>query len=627
VRLPSRLTVLTATLLVLLPALAILQYQWVGQLGDAARDRMQRNLHNAAQQFRESFDGEIARAFISLQVDAAVAREQAWSRYAARYAAWASTTAFANMVDRVYLIDAQGRDLRLRRWDDRGEFVPAEWKGALAIAREHFKSELAAFAAGDRQRSERRLFREHAGLLIAPLVDIHFGPPPAATAARPLEGRQINASVVSVFGFTVIELNLPAIRDHILPALARRHFSSTDGDAYRVAVVDAAAPANVVFRSAPDVVIDPKGADVNVPIFGAHHDPLMFFARGLTREHVPPDRRNMIVSVLREKRDGGEVMMQTRMASSDNGRWRLLAQHERGSLEAAVGGMRQRNLLISFGILLLMGVSIGLLTLSSRRAQALAQQRMEFVAGVSHELRTPVAVIRSAGENLSHGVVGDPERVRRYGDAIQSEARRLGEMVERVLHFAGIESGRVVRSPVAVEPLVQEAIAAALAQSPESYTIERQIAADLPPVLGEPASLRSAIQNLVGNAMKYGGPDRWIRVRAEAGVRRGHRPFDGAARIPEVRITVEDHGRGVASADLPRIFDPFYRGADATERQIQGTGLGLALVRRIAQAHGGRVTVVTREGIGSAFTLHLPPAASMHDKPLPFQSPNEAAAR
>jgi signal transduction histidine kinase len=624
VRLPSRLTVLTVTLLVLLPALAILQYQWVGQLGDAARERMQRNLHNAAQQFRESFDGEIARAFISLQVDAAVARDQAWSRYADRYAAWASTTAFPNMVNRVYLIDAYGGGLRLRRWDLRGEFVAAEWEGSLAMAREHFRSELAAFAAGDRQRADRRL-REPEGLLVAPLVNIHFGPQP--TPAPRAGEAPLKASVVSVFGFTVIELNLPVIREHVLPALGRRHFSSTQGDAYRVTVVEAAAPDKVIFRSSPDAVIDPKRADVNVPFFGAHHDPLMFFARGLTHERVPPDRRNMIVSVFREKRDNGEVMMQTRIASGDNGRWRLLAQHERGSLEAAVGGMRQRNLLISFGILLLMGVSIGLLTLSSRRAQALAQQRMEFVAGVSHELRTPVAVIRSAAENLSHGVVGDPERVRRYGDAIQSEARRLGEMVERVLHFAGIESGRVVRSPVAVEPLVQEAIAAALAQSPESYTIERQIAADLPPLLGEPASLRSAIQNLVGNAMKYGGPDRWIRVRAEAGVRRGHRPFDGATKIPEVRITVEDHGRGVASADLPRIFDPFYRGADATERQIQGTGLGLALVRRIAQAHGGRVTVVTREGAGSAFTLHLPPGASLHDKPLPFQSPNEAAAR
>jgi signal transduction histidine kinase len=280
-----------------------------------------------------------------------------------------------------------------------------------------------------------------------------------------------------------------------------------------------------------------------------------------------------------------------------------------------VGGVRQRNLLVSFGILMLMAVSIGLLAVSSRRAQRLAQQQMEFVAGVSHELRTPVAVIRSAAENLSHGVVGDPGRVRRYGDAIQVEARRLGEMVERVLEFAGIESGRrLVRVPVAVEPLVPEAIAAALGGD-DRYTVERHIASDLPPVLGDASMLRSALQNLLANATKYGGADGWIGVRAQLSPDRR-----------EVRVTVEDHGRGIAETDLPHIFDPFYRGADATSRQIQGSGLGLALVRRIADAHSGRVTVTTRAGSGTAFTLHVPAAASTPD-PLVLRAANEAAAR
>jgi signal transduction histidine kinase len=73
-----------------------------------------------------------------------------------------------------------------------------------------------------------------------------------------------------------------------------------------------------------------------------------------------------------------------------------------------------------------------------------------------------------------------------------------------------------------------------------------------------------------------------------------------------VRIVVEDRGRGIAAADLPHVFEPFYRGADAVARQIQGSGLGLALVRRIAEAHGGRVTVASGQGLGSVFTIHLP---------------------
>jgi signal transduction histidine kinase len=303
-----------------------------------------------------------------------------------------------------------------------------------------------------------------------------------------------------------------------------------------------------------------------------------------------------VVSVIREKIDGAAAV-RTRLPGHQAGRWRLLVQHQQGSLEAAVERVRRRNLLVSFGILLLMGVSIGLLTVSSRRAQRLARQQMEFVAGISHELRTPVAVIRSAAENLSHGVVGDADRVRRYGDAIQVEARRLGEMIERVLHFAGIESGRrVAQTPVAVAAVVEAAIDATVSPD-EGVTIERHIPPQVPPVLGDAAALRSAVQNLVTNAVKYGGADRWVGVRVE--------PHE-SGRAPEVRITVEDHGRGIAASDLPHIFEPFYRGKDALARQVQGSGLGLALVRRIVEAHGGRVSVASREGAGSAFTIHLP---------------------
>jgi signal transduction histidine kinase len=605
VKLPSRLTVLTATLLVLLPALAVLQYRWVGQLGDAARERMQRNLHNAAQQFRDAFDGEVARAFISLQVDSGIVREEAWSRYAERHAAWASTASSPGIVSNIYLIDALGTELRLRRWDGQARvFAAAPWSGALANARTHFRSELAAFASDGRRRFERSLFQEHEALLIAPLVNLQFGPIPAAPPP-------MHQPIVTVFGYTVIELNLPLIREQLLPALAQRHFSHTDGDGYRVAVIDSADPRKVIYSS-PQAPVDPARADVSMPIFGTHHDPIMFLARGASRELREP--RNLVVSVIREKREQN-VTMHARVANMEGGRWRLLAQHERGSLEAAVGGVRQRNLLVSFGILMLMAVSIGLLTVSSRRAQRLAQQQMEFVAGVSHELRTPVAVIRSAAENLSHGVVGDPGRVRRYGDAIQAEARRLGEMVERVLEFAGIESGRrLVRAPLAVEPLVNEAVGAAVGDD-QRYTVERHISGDLPPVLGDASMLRSALQNLLANAIKYGGADGWIGIRAQLSPDKR-----------QVRVTVEDHGGGIAETDLPHIFDPFYRGADATGRQIQGSGLGLALVRRIAEAHGGRVTVSTRAGGGSAFTLHLPAAASSAGA-IVFQAANEAAAR
>jgi signal transduction histidine kinase len=281
-------------------------------------------------------------------------------------------------------------------------------------------------------------------------------------------------------------------------------------------------------------------------------------------------------------------------------------QHQSGSLEAAVAHLRRRNLGVSFGILLLLTVSVGLLAATSRRAHRLAEQQMEFVAGVSHELRTPVAVIRSAAENLSHGVVDGGDRVKRYGHLLETEARRLGEMVERVLQYAGIEAGLAAGARVSLAPseIIEGAIESSLPMlEPERINIEREFAPNLPTVLGDGIALRSAVQNLIANAAKYGGRDRWIGIKTEQAEHR---------RKSEVRITVSDHGQGIPAAELPHIFDPFYRGADAVARQIHGNGLGLSLVRQIVAAHGGRVTVTTRAGVGSSFTIALPAEPGQH---------------
>ena len=602
----------------LLPTLAVLQYRWAGQLSDAERERMQRNMRNAAAQFRDAFDHEIGRALVGLQVDGAIVRDQAWDRYAERYAAWAGTAANPAIVASVFLIDDQAGHVRLRRWNAGARmFESAPWEGVLGASRTHFEQDLAAHRAGDLLRKRQRPpFLDDDSLLISPVI--HVQSATRATIAH--------TPLVGIFGYTIVHLNLPFIRDRFLPQLGERHFTHTDGAAYRAAIVQEKNPANVIYRSSADAPIDRSRADVSETLFSAHGDSFMFFARGALRQAqaapaeagrlAPPlrDTHNVVVSVIREQRDAAGTF-RTQLMAGDGARWRLLLQHQQGSLEAAVTGVRQRNLLVSFGILLLMGVSIGLLTISSRRAQRLARQQLEFVAGVSHELRTPVAVIRSAAENLSHGVVGDPARVRRYGDAIQVEAKRLGEMVERVLQFAGIESGRAAaRSPVSIAPLVDAAIDATGAAD-ERLTIERHVAVDLPPVLGDAETLRSAVENLLANAAKYGGADRWIGVRVDTA---------GGGRSHEVRIAVEDRGPGVAAADLPHIFEPFYRGADAVARQIQGSGLGLALVQRIAEAHGGRVTVTTREAAGSTFTIHLP---VFRVKPEAAEVLNEAVAR
>jgi signal transduction histidine kinase len=406
-----------------------------------------------------------------------------------------------------------------------------------------------------------------------------------------------------------------------------------------VAVVHRDDPKRVVWESEPGIADQIVAApDATQNFMGPRPEQMFVFARNLRGEStpVPPPppsppaagelpsagplirietgakkvelqaNNNIVVSMIeREDRGGGaRGRVITRGGQFPfEGRWTLMAKHRAGSLEAAVAAVRMRNLGISSGVLLLLTLAIGLIVVSARRAQELARQQMEFVAAVSHELRTPVSVIGAAAGNLADGVVGDPQRVRKYGETIQGEARRLAETVERVLQLAGIAAGKAAAAltPVKPDDLVQESLAACRTEIDNAgFTVEVGIADDLPHVVGDVTALRSALQNLISNAVKYGGDARWLRVSARVVTGSG-------SRLPgTVLFTVEDHGMGIEAEDKKHIFEPFYRGREAVSQQIQGSGLGLNLVQRIAEAHGGTVSVTSEPGKGSTFTLALP---------------------
>ena len=306
--------------------------------------------------------------------------------------------------------------------------------------------------------------------------------------------------------------------------------------------------------------------------------------------------------------------------------WQVHLLHSAGSLDAAVARARSRNLLVSFGVLLLLGASMTLVLISSARAERLAAQQMEFVAGVSHELRTPLAVIRSAAENLADGIVDDGQQVKRYGQLIAGEGRRLTQMVEQVMMFAGFQAGRPgfdVR-PVEIAPVVDDALSAvAPIVREQDAEIVLDVAPTLPRVMADPSAVGRALQNLLQNALKYGGEPPRIEVSVRLASRTRDRQFALhsrgttitsvekralVGRPREVEISVADNGPGISPRDLPHIFEPFYRGADAVSRQVHGSGLGLSLVQRIMQQLGGRITVTSEPGQGSRFALYLPVA-------------------
>jgi signal transduction histidine kinase len=229
----------------------------------------------------------------------------------------------------------------------------------------------------------------------------------------------------------------------------------------------------------------------------------------------------------------------------------------------------------------------------------LAKLQMDFVAGVSHELRTPLSVLCLAAQNIADGVIEDRRELVEYGSTIRRQAQQITGLVDQILLFASTRSGKVQYAlrPVAVSEVVETVLnnVSELLQE-NDIVVEQHLEPGLADTKGDFSALCHCLQNLVVNAVKYGGDSHWIGIRTSR---------DESRRTKEILISVEDRGIGMTVSELRHIFEPFYRSPSVIAAQIHGTGLGLALTRNIVQSMGGRITVQSQPGVGSTFTLHL----------------------
>jgi two-component system phosphate regulon sensor histidine kinase PhoR len=228
--------------------------------------------------------------------------------------------------------------------------------------------------------------------------------------------------------------------------------------------------------------------------------------------------------------------------------------------------------------------------------------RRDFVANVSHELRTPITSIQGFVETLQDGAADNPVDARRFLEIIARQAARLETIIADLLLLARLEN-EADRSVLAREECVLSDILHAAVQSCQKAAGDRRIRITLscPPELrlrASPNLLQQAVVNLVDNAVKYSPEGTGIELRGVAAA-------DGAA-----SISVRDEGCGIAPEHQERIFERFYRVDKARSRESGGTGLGLAIVKHIVLAHDGRVAVTSAPGIGSTFTITLPPPAA-----------------
>ncbi|HXU83066.1 MAG TPA: HAMP domain-containing sensor histidine kinase [Polyangia bacterium] len=252
---------------------------------------------------------------------------------------------------------------------------------------------------------------------------------------------------------------------------------------------------------------------------------------------------------------------------------------------------------------------VWLVILGERRASRL---KGDFIANVSHELKTPLSLIRMFGEMVATGRHKGEDAAREYGEIITRESERLSHLIDNVLDFARLERGKASYhfAEAEIADVVERALDVCRYRlEKEKLKLRTLIEPALPQVRMDENAMTLVILNLVDNAIKYGTDGGQVDVSVQ--------------RTPGgVVLGVRDYGPGIAREEQGRIFDRFYRARSARDRNVRGSGIGLALVKYIAEAHGGRATVespvVGDTRPGSLFRVFLP---------APIPEGSESAAR
>ena len=260
------------------------------------------------------------------------------------------------------------------------------------------------------------------------------------------------------------------------------------------------------------------------------------------------------------------------------------------SLSASVAGIQDPASAVA-GVLVLTDMT---------QIRKLENLRRDFVANVSHELKTPLTSIHGFIETLLGGALNDRKQSEHFLRLMEEDTARLSRLIQDILELSKIESGQTLLTLAALN-LQQESRKAVEKLRPaleqKKITIENKITSAIPEVLADRDKLAQVFLNLLDNAVKFNRSGGSIILSAEqsAGF---------------VRVSIEDSGQGIAPADLPRVFERFYRSDRARARETGGTGLGLAIVKHLVEAHGGRIWFHSEEDHGSTFSFTIPLANS-----------------
>ena len=616
-------------LLFLLCALAVVQYRWINQVAEAQRQRAKTELATALIDLENDFDIEITRAFAIFETPTASPGD-----YAERYQQWLRVAPYPGLLHGVYIMDPGHPGSPPKPLVPGEPAIPAgQWQ---RDAEKQTSAVFVATASGvDLPRSFRVFSKERAAQFIGsskPALVVDGNPafvfpiaptfPTFAIAGRvgppvPFQINLVRRGSVRIpqpqLGLVV--LDAAYIKTIFLPAVVKLHFSKVPAD-YDILVVEhmAGQESKAIFRSesaSPQASL--VQSDGNISLLRLRLDCFLPPAPTRGQEVVPTASglgavaKVQSVSEIFGRRPfacGNTGLMSE--VNSD-GLWELQARYRTGSLDQAIARFRYKNIFLGGSVLLVLASGMLALLVSTERARALAQMQTEFALGVSHEFRTPLTVIRLAADNLTNGMVENSQQARTYGEIIGTHASELSNMVEETLAFARVQSKDFLPDSTLISPA--EVVATSLANCSRALEdarmkVELDIAPNLPLVDVDVRLMSRCLENLILNATKYAASGRWMGVR----IRTVNRA-EGA----RVQISVEDRGPGISSFDLPHIFEPFYRGSPDDASKGPGVGLGLTLVKHVAERHHGTVEVESPQGAGALFSLFLIPQKVQHE--------------
>jgi len=599
-----------------LATVAVLQYRWADQASNAEEMRIGSELESLTMKWQADLYNEFSAICIAMQVGPDSGARDNWSDYLDRYVEWNYALPHQSMpyvyrnpdlVGEIYLWETSraGKPriflLNVDKKRIESSSIPPELADLLPGLEANSSNMTRAMSAwtasepslneADRSNARPAGLSEGRNAISGWQFDVRV---PALV--HPIfhhgSGKSVNAD--SPVDWMIITLDINVLSKQVLPKLASRYFGGLDGLDYKVGVIATGSKPRTLYSSDPGFgTQDLNAVDSAMNIFR-----LQPAATGTDAAKAPGSVHSL-------RRAAWHSFSGTEwFPVIENGPkrelWFLEVEHRVNRLQDVVNGVRAKKLTMSALMLLSLAANFAVLTVAALRAQKFARLQMEFVASVSHELRTPLAAIFSAGENMHDGVVTEESGVSSYGSLIMKQSRQLMKHVDRILLFATIRSGmsRYNARPIdVVETLsrVREDTAPLIRE--QHFFVDEEVESNLPPVMGDPFALRGCLENLITNAVKYGGSDRRIRITTSL--------LRSASGAETVAIAVQDHGIGIKASDLNSIFEPFYRGQEARDAQIHGTGLGLSLAKHLADSVGGSLSVASRLGAGSTFTLHL----------------------